>query len=753
MATSSAFSRTNLGWQIGPHVATAFLALTVATACSQRGEPQRREPAHAARPGQPDARAPAALVIAWSAQGPARPAHHAPALPLFGTEESVPVPSCPDQPAPQPAGPRCSFQPTSTLELGGVTLWAGMRRSQWERDGMYGIQDQVVLVRPTSPDIEVLHTVTQWDQDVSDCQSTLRQTRRLIADLDRDGSSELCIERITEVGEGLAAVLARADNGLAWQPIVRRRELVAWRMDAARMRLERVSDLDARCPASGYQPWVPGELPADPLAARALVQGPDAPTAGCPLPPWRGCLDIPECPAIHEEWPVANLRPVAVLAAPPRQASLSPAGARDDLVAALGTGEVAIYRPGDPFRLATGQHRSAGFPLGSDARVAGDLLVGTSSDGHVVAAHVLNGSVAWSTSLSGPHPDGQPVAVPAALLDAWSEDDAVIAWLSTRGSTSTTMLVGIERASGRVQWQRDVTASAVTMAGDRVIVLGSATLSALDARSGQVVWRRADAAPASAESDDAIRVLGTAAYVLVNRPHAGVDVLDTRSGDLLRRLPGSGTAAGLPWLVDGRDLFQVRWEPARGAWTLLATDLATGHRRWAGQPFEFVATPTMVALSADADAVYGCTPGGRLLAWDRATGAVRWQHGIGRCRGFAAVRDPGDDTALVAQDARGTILVFQRGPAPPGPRAVEITGTLRVDGAPGAGRQVQIADRVVRTDATGQFRVAVDTPGLVRIEAAVAPDRETTTPQVIDTTAPPGQPVQLAVTTCDRACD
>lgn len=243
------------------------------------------------------------LVGCWQAQVTAPPARSAPTSPtppipfelewhgppgeanpqlgdarfvVFREDEWTRALPCPQSLATQqPAAPdrhRCAFPAARAIAVGGRTLWAAMARFGHEFDGMYGSEEGVVLLDATAPTIPIA-TLSQWVLEVVDGESTLRQRRQRTADLDGDGRAELCIESIDEAGVGLFDVMDLRDHHRMWVPTARKREVVAFAYDGTR--LHRVPTLDARCPRSGYAPFVTppsSNDPDDPFAERRQVQ-------------------------------------------------------------------------------------------------------------------------------------------------------------------------------------------------------------------------------------------------------------------------------------------------------------------------------------------------------------------------------------------------------------------------------------------------------------------------------------------------
>ncbi len=189
----------------------------------------------------------------------------------------------------------CTYKRTGTVEIGDVKVWAGATRTSHEWDGMYGYESEVALVLPTISGPRVLGTLTQWDQTVVDCYTSVHLRRQVSRDLDRDGRPELCVESVVEEGEGLFHVMDLGDDGRKWRPITRTRTRHAWHLSKDLLRLERIPALDRRCPKKGYSFFTVFEAWDDPVGYRAGIQGKGGRLAPCPKGPSDTCFDLDAC--------------------------------------------------------------------------------------------------------------------------------------------------------------------------------------------------------------------------------------------------------------------------------------------------------------------------------------------------------------------------------------------------------------------------------------------------------------------------
>jgi hypothetical protein len=260
-------------------------------------------PAHAPEPIElVDAPVPPRIELEWEGQpDAANPREEDHALALFQEDEWNRALPCPgegraeNQP-PSPNRHRCAYRHAASMRISGTLLWLGAVRVQHEHDGMYGIQDEIVVLAPHTRGARVLHTLRQWGEEVVDCFTELLQRRQIVVDLDGDGGAELCVESVHERGVGLFYVMDLEQQKKPWVPIARERVIEAYRLDRSALRLTRVKELDARCPRTGYAPFVTTPSVGDAISGRRAVQG-DPPLAACPRGPVKACFGLDaECP-------------------------------------------------------------------------------------------------------------------------------------------------------------------------------------------------------------------------------------------------------------------------------------------------------------------------------------------------------------------------------------------------------------------------------------------------------------------------
>ncbi|MBI5489260.1 MAG: hypothetical protein HY905_18130 [Deltaproteobacteria bacterium] len=174
--------------------------------------------------------------------------------------------------APQGGATRCRLGTAGTLRVGGADYVLGLMTGSFEWDGMYGYTEAVAIGVPLGPvdsgaccRARVVAVVTQWDHGVHDSGSRVVIQRARVADVDGDGTTELCLEEIIEDGPGLFEVFDLEDAGRVWEPATRERKATAFRIDPASIGLIPVR---GRCPDSGYELLIPTPPYQDPLGYR-----------------------------------------------------------------------------------------------------------------------------------------------------------------------------------------------------------------------------------------------------------------------------------------------------------------------------------------------------------------------------------------------------------------------------------------------------------------------------------------------------
>ncbi|MCB9594894.1 MAG: hypothetical protein H6719_19385 [Sandaracinaceae bacterium] len=222
------------------------------------------------------------LILEWPGEPEAvNPRAEDQALALFDDDAWNRALVCPRGRAPtQPplaAGTiRCAFEPVARIAVGGGILTVGVTEHGHEFDGMYGYDEDLVLLSGDAAP-RVAHTLTQWRHDVTDAGTEVLMRRHRVVDLDRDGVSELCLETVVESGVGLFPLMELEAHGRRWFPSRRARSIAAFTHDVTAGRLVARPALDRRCPRRGYRPLVPTTTaPPDGVAWRRRVQGLDA---------------------------------------------------------------------------------------------------------------------------------------------------------------------------------------------------------------------------------------------------------------------------------------------------------------------------------------------------------------------------------------------------------------------------------------------------------------------------------------------
>ncbi len=272
--------------------------------------------------------------------------------------------------------------------------------------------------------------------------------------------------------------------------------------------------------------------------------------------------------------------------------------------------------------------------------------------------HALHGRVAWFAPLGGP-----VLSAPAVDHEARRPHGPH----KTRGPDGDTMvyvggsdgfLRALDARTGRPRWRvglgDSLTDSSPAVGGGRVYVGGFGTLTlAFDATTGRPLWQADNGHPLTAPPTY-VRGL-----VLVPSDGNFLSCYDAATGRLYWRFqsedalpdvwPTTGAAA-----ATGRTAYVALGASAE----FMAIDLVTGLKRWEYAVRErFSGAPSLAA-----GAVYLATASGRILCFDAADGALRWEAvlpgGIGKGTRASPVVSRGrlflgsDDGRLYAFSAR-----------------------------------------------------------------------------------------------------
>jgi hypothetical protein len=196
-------------------------------------------------------------------------------------------------------------------------------------------------------------------------------------------------------------------------------------------------------------------------------------------------------------------------------------------------------------------------------------------------------------------------------------------------------------------------------------------------------------------------------------------VLDAADGHELavREVPWiDGNERFFPVATSGDRILTIEAAPGRGGVErvrVVARDARTGSTVWSGADHP-VADPlseiTHLVIDPDGADLHVCTPDGFYRRLDAATGVERWSYGVESCHGYAR---------------RGDGVVFERQAGPIRPtdavplERVTVTGRMVPEVGRARQRTLVVGDRVVRTDASGRFRVTIEARGSIVVRPVV----------------------------------
>jgi ABC-type dipeptide/oligopeptide/nickel transport system permease component/outer membrane protein assembly factor BamB len=359
--------------------------------------------------------------------------------------------------------------------------------------------------------------------------------------------------------------------------------------------------------------------------------------------------------------------------------------------------------------LATGQvvwNRSVG-PDPTTADASGPLVLVGSAPDRLTALWAANGTVAWTSDLSGE--PVQAVAVEDSVAYVATTAGSVQAVRASDGSTAWTTALGGPVSAG------------VSVDGPTVVAVGpNGTVDALGASAGTLEWTRAlgsavDSAPAVAGG-----------LVVVGEADGVVAALSEANGSL-------------DWQWDARTLVPLDGlssTPSVGhGQVVVATDLggvdaldaSDGHLLW-NSTGPYSGYPVDAGAVGAAGLVFAAAGATTLEALDRATGGLHWA--LAR-DGGSAIESPAAVVGqeLVIGDDAGCVVDLGR---PGGPAAWPVSGeVVAPNGTPVAGALVEAGGLSATTDASGTFELELTNgtyelyvvePGSVPTEVAITVD-------------------------------
>jgi hypothetical protein len=307
---------------------------------------------------------------------------------------------------------------------------------------------------------------------------------------------------------------------------------------------------------------------------------------------------------------------------------------------------------------------------------------------------------------------------PIVLATALDRERAYAAFFDAKAAQPVPRgLAAFAASDGAERWRRELPEGMVVeqlatgetlVAAGRLVQLGGPTVAyalGLDPATGATRWTYGGGGKlALAVDDEHVVFVRADALVVVDRRTGVATELAAPVGHL--SVPNLALVGGVAYLAS--------WLPDATAATVFAYGLADHRLRWRR------AVPLVQTMLVTARAVYVLTTGGVLHAFERESGAPRWEWGLGNPRDvqLLAGRDPAREQ-LYALDAHG-IRAFAAAAMTTaqfmGERAV-IRGRLAVACGRSGGRKIGVGDAIVTTDAAGRFEARVTARGAVHVRA------------------------------------
>jgi hypothetical protein len=453
------------------------------------------------------------------------------------------------------------------------------------------------------------------------------------------------------------------------------------------------------------------------------------------LPPGRS----PEATRVEPPAPVEpeRVEPIAPVAAPaPRP--ISTLGVVRTIATDVGylriVGDRALFQAHGGVALvdrtgARTDHASGAIAMEYTDRFAADLVFARREG----TLHALepDGSLRWSAPIRTA-PPLRPDQLRHVTVELAHDGGSVFASARSFALGDTADLRALDRRTGAERWRRQLAPAAACLAsgGGRVVAVDvDRVVRAFDAADGRPLWTRPprDGADASA----LVHVASLEDAVIVARDAGRIEILDGTTGRILRWFEAGGRLVPAmrwyielePLAIEAGVLYALVSRPAHGASEIVvrAIELASGASLW-----ESPALPVPRADRAhlgpfflDADAVHVCFgDAGTLRSFDRATGELRFEWGLGSCELAAFPADASGERVIVARRRDLSWVMLERGGAPPPLERVLVRGrALLPDGSALAGAPVVVHDTLARTDTEGRFDATVTARGSIWVSA------------------------------------
>jgi outer membrane protein assembly factor BamB len=406
--------------------------------------------------------------------------------------------------------------------------------------------------------------------------------------------------------------------------------------------------------------------------------------------------------------PAAHLVPSILLQA---EDGLEPAF-DGELIAQIGAQEARIHAPGRaPVIFAVPER----WPLPGQAHRAmvpvleGGALIGF-SDGALSAIDATSGAARWS--LPVPDDFGRCARPTQALAVAGV---VVVTLVGCDGSPSA--LVSVDPQRSKILWRQDWGRGQLQAVNNWVVSRGGQArdpFEARDPKTGSLLWTHrvdgdlGDHGRAGTWVAEGTRI-ATSWEEAATEPQT-VAVFDARDRRELYR--GTiGQRFGQDFALARNLLIWPVIDEQRSI-HLEAVDVVTKKTAWKSPA---VAGPSYAyQVRAGTDAVYAVSFGGTLRAFDLASGAEIWRHGVWADY-FSLELTP--EGALVAVQ-QGTVRAFHLGDAPTVYETAVLSGRITHQGKPVEGAMVHAEEHAATTGADGRYSLQVRTAGGVLVWCA-----------------------------------
>jgi hypothetical protein len=324
-----------------------------------------------------------------------------------------------------------------------------------------------------------------------------------------------------------------------------------------------------------------------------------------------------------------------------------------------------------------------------DTPVQGNVLVGQTHDGSIVALDAATLRDVWSLPRTGKRE--------WVIGTAHATGTIALQWSLSGGNEYE--VVALDDATGAVRWTRSGQVLGVWGSGSNVYISDGA-FTAIDAKSGKEIFRR--------EHLGAHHVAANDTRVVTTWGDETVRVLDAHTGVEISAAKVGVVTWGSELVLDGPTAYAYAGD------ALIAIDLASGALRWRHEMPNLLpahgGTSTGGVATTPSSLLF-CTSDGVVHAVDRRSGSEQWSYGVGHCNPIVASEHGA--AAYIQSDSGSDLLT----PGERHVRTVTLSGVVKHDDDPVPNATVAAFGSKTTADAQGRYTLSISGEGAVVVSA------------------------------------